>query len=161
MKKLKAHVRHLFLFDFVHVPHWSGNSRFMHSWLFKSITILWCQGRNLDLLQFKGGTFYCCINEGIVSSSITLDGWFIGPSWILLSWPIILNRDMYWFFLGTMLPCISDSLHNKNLVCYVWCLQQYLALWTVARLSIMIRYNSTWSMLIPWIEVVLSGDYLT
>ena len=33
--------------------------------------------------------------------------------------------------------------------------------WTVPQLSIMIIYNCTWSMLIQWITVILSGDNLT
>ena len=33
--------------------------------------------------------------------------------------------------------------------------------WTVPQLSIMIIDNSTWSVLIQWIKVVLSGDNLT
>jgi len=34
-------------------------------------------------------------------------------------------------------------------------------LWTVLQLSVMIIYNSTWSILIQWIRDILSGDNLT
>jgi len=33
--------------------------------------------------------------------------------------------------------------------------------WTIPQLSIMIIYNSTWSILIQWIRDILSGDSLT
>jgi len=33
--------------------------------------------------------------------------------------------------------------------------------WTVPQLSLMIIYNSTWSILIQWIRAILSGDNLT
>jgi len=33
--------------------------------------------------------------------------------------------------------------------------------WTVPQLSIMVIYNSTWSVLIQWIMFILSGDNLT
>jgi len=37
----------------------------------------------------------------------------------------------------------------------------YIIQWTVPQLSIMIIYNSTWSILIKWIKAILSGDSLT
>jgi len=37
----------------------------------------------------------------------------------------------------------------------------YLRQWTVPQLSIMIIYNSTWSILIQKIRIILSGDNLT
>jgi len=40
-------------------------------------------------------------------------------------------------------------------------IQQVLSQWTVPHLSIMIIYNSTWSILIQWIRDILSGDNLT
>jgi len=33
--------------------------------------------------------------------------------------------------------------------------------WSVSQLSIMIIYNSSWSILIQWISFILSGDNLT
>ena len=43
----------------------------------------------------------------------------------------------------------------------LWTITSTLEQWTVPQLSIMIIYNSTWSILMQWIRDILSGDNLT
>jgi len=69
-----------------------------------------------------------------------------------------LPNQLNWAYQWSPLNSLSKMflLHMSQMWRTYWQIQ-----WTVPQLSIMIIYNSTWSILMQWIWVELSGDKLT